>query len=226
MSGRGRAASICLDRHIQAEKNGPMAFAVLAEPSRRADPRPAAGRRALGGRAGRRPGAQPARGLQTPAGAARGRTGRRPARRPAPPLPPGARGLAEVADWLEPYRRLWSAPASTPSRPTSTASEVGGERDTGGGGGRPVRRCASSASLAHRVDRVWRAMTEPGELAHWFPGRGRGHWRGRRPGHLLQPRPGRRPRPAAQRRRGHRVRPAPAAGLHLGGRPAADRARA
>ena len=25
--------------------------------------------------------------------------------------------------------------------------------------------------LAHSVERVWRAVTDPAELAHWFPGR-------------------------------------------------------
>src|SRR3954453_11679881 len=33
--------------------------------------------------------------------------------------------------------------------------------------GRPAVRF--ERRLAHPVERVWRAVTEPGELAHWFP---------------------------------------------------------
>ena len=36
-------------------------------------------------------------------------------------------------------------------------------------GGRPALRF--ERRLAHPVDAVWRAVTDPGELAHWFPAR-------------------------------------------------------
>ena len=42
--------------------------------------------------------------------------------------------------------------------------------------------------LAHPVERVWRAVTDPAELAHWFPSAVSGRGRARRPADLRVPR--------------------------------------
>ena len=88
--------------------------------------------------------------------------------------------LAEVSAWLEPYRLLWAGRLDALERHLdSTASVRAGSRrnpmdepesadGTVRDGGMAWTCCVSSAKLAHPVERVWAALTEPEELIGWL----------------------------------------------------------
>ena len=73
--------------------------------------------------------------------------------------------LVEIAQWLEPYRMLWS------HRLDALERRLGGEPMTDGTletiDGRPALRF--ERVLAHPIEGVWRAVSVPGELEQWFP---------------------------------------------------------
>src|SRR4051794_1171059 len=137
-----------------------------------ADPGPAARPAPAGGRAGRGPGSEPARRVQAPAGAARRAAGRRAPRRAAPDLPrarPAAGGGRRVARALpaavrRPSRRPGTTPRRQQGAEVMTAADDGTLEtlDDGRARLRFVRR------LSHPVDRVWAALTEPGEMRKWW----------------------------------------------------------
>ena len=185
------------------------AYAALAEPPRREILDLL--------RDGERPGerlvdaarAQPARRLQAPQGAARGRA-RRGARR-------GKRRCTRCAPSRSPRSTMAGALprvlVGAPRRPRTTP---GGEPMTDGTletiDGRPALRF--ERRLAHSVERVWRAVTEPAELERWFVAAGR-----------LDARGGRDVRGLRRDRRDDRGRRAASARLDLGRRALQLRAR-
>src|SRR6476646_8427095 len=76
--------------------------------------------------------------------------------------------LAEVDAWLAPYRRLWADRLDALERhldaTADTSLAADGTLETCEG--RHVLRY--ERRLAHPIDRVWAAVTEPGELRGWL----------------------------------------------------------
>src|SRR5919112_1938209 len=129
-----------------------------------ADPRPPARAAPPGGRAGR---------VQAPAGAARRAAGRRAPRRAAPDLrraSGAAGGDRRVARALPaPVRRPPRRPG-TPPRPDEGAAPMNAAANDGTleklDDGRS--RIRFERRLAHPVDRVWTALTDPDEMRKWW----------------------------------------------------------
>src|SRR5215211_1259069 len=148
-------------RHVRVRE---LRRAGRAEPPD--DPGRAPGRRAAGGRPGRAPPAQPARRVEAPAGAAGGGAGGGAERRPAPALPHPAgtagrdRRLARALPApVEPVARR---PGPPPGGGTMTKEGTLVHIE-----GRPALRF--ERRYAHPLERVWRAVTDPAEMAAWFP---------------------------------------------------------
>ena len=76
--------------------------------------------------------------------------------------------LAEIDEWLAPYRRLWGN-GSTTSSDTSTRRRTDdsqdGTHETLDDGRHRLR---FERHLRHPIDRVWRALTEPDEIEAWL----------------------------------------------------------
>lgn len=71
--------------------------------------------------------------------------------------------LAEVDDWLAPYRAFWSDRLDALERHIAGLDFRGLVLDDG-----PVLRL--ERSYDQPAEQVWRALTEPDELRHWLPG--------------------------------------------------------
>src|SRR5215211_7251136 len=130
-----------------------------------ADPRPPPRRGALRERPRRAPHAQPARRLEAPEGAARRRARRGAAGGAAalvPPARPAARRGRRVARALP---RPLVEPAGRPRTTPGGEPMMSGTLETVDG--RPALRF--ERRLAHPVERVWRAVTDPDEMPAWFP---------------------------------------------------------
>src|SRR3954451_1294708 len=130
------------------------------------DPRSPARGGALGRRARRLRGADAARRLQAPQGAARGRARGRPRRRQAPPLRAAPRAARRGRRLARPLPRVLVRPSRRPG------ATPGGEPMRTDGAyvhedGRPALRF--ERRLPHPIERVWRAVSEPAELERWFP---------------------------------------------------------
>src|SRR3954451_13631241 len=129
-----------------------------------ADPRSAARRRAVGDRPRGAAEAEPGGRLEAPSGGARGRPSRGPTRRKETVVRPAraaarrggrvARALPRVLDRAT--RRTRTTPGGEPGM-NGTLETVDNRAAL-----RFERR------LGHSVERVWRAITEPDELARWF----------------------------------------------------------
>src|SRR5262249_361730 len=173
----GLRARVCLDAYILevAYSSAGVALRRAHDPRRAhapADPRPAARVAALGRRARRAARGDPAAHPQAPARPARRRPRPRPPGRPAPRLPAAARApgrARRVAGAVPapvggPARRARGAPGREPrssrEEPQMTATlDIGNGRST----------LRFDRLLAHSRDRVWIAVTDPGELVQWFP---------------------------------------------------------
>ena len=80
--------------------------------------------------------------------------------------------LAELDDWLAPYRWMWESRLDRLGAHLDVmAAEEGGKRCPADQfftlGGRPTVRV--ERHYPHPIDRVWRAVTTPEHLGQWFP---------------------------------------------------------
>jgi DNA-binding transcriptional ArsR family regulator/uncharacterized protein YndB with AHSA1/START domain len=83
--------------------------------------------------------------------------------------------LRELDDWVSRYRGLWTHALDQLSRDISKqrrSSDVDGELEQVGA----AWRLRFTRRLTHPIEDVWRALTEHGELATWFPDRISGEW--------------------------------------------------
>ena len=74
--------------------------------------------------------------------------------------------LAEVDAWLAPYRELWSASLDALERRLDGDAMTGWAALEERGGGAVLR---FERRLAHPPEKVFRAISDPDELRHWFP---------------------------------------------------------
>src|SRR5918997_648619 len=166
MTHATRTVRTCLDSYIAHKAWWPHELRRPRRTQPAGHPRPAARRRADRQRAGRATRPQPARLVQAPAGAARRRPGQGAGGRSAallPPAPGAARRDRRLAGAVPP---AVDAPARRPRTPP------GGESMSTSGDlltidGRATLRFERHYRYA--VERVWRAVTEPSEMAAWFP---------------------------------------------------------
>src|SRR5215217_3663990 len=108
--------------------------------------------------------AQPARRLQAPARAARGRIGRRADRRALPALRTARRAARRGRPLAGALPGALVGPARRPRTTPGGEPGMNGTLETIDG--RPALRF--ERRLAFPIERVWRAVTEPAELAEWF----------------------------------------------------------